>query len=339
MTIDTPPNSDQRAEDRRLRHKRKRRRTTWTLIVCVAIIVIAALVAVGIPAWKLHRSIADGTTYVPNVLPDNSDRPPATKKGTENILFLGSDKRPKGSSVTGQRSDVMILVHVDADHKKAYAVSFPRDLWVPVDGHGHQKINAAMAFGGLPLAVKTVEELTNVRLDHVAMIDFKGFAAMTNTLGGVTVDVPKTFSSRGVHFTEGPQKLNGKEALVFVRERHAFRDGDFQRMRDQQAFLKALLNKTLSMDTLSDFSKTENLASTVAPYLTVDRDFTTLQMAKLGWSMRGIRSGDITFLTAPNNGTGRAGKADIVKLDEPGLTKLGKAISNDTMGDYLAKNS
>lgn len=339
MTTDTSPDGDRRAADRQLRKKRRRRRTRWTLSICVAIIVIGALVAVGIPAWKLHRSIADGTTYVPNVLPNDADRPPETKKGTENILFLGSDKRPKGSSVTGQRSDVMILVHVDADHQHAYAISFPRDLWVPVDGHGHQKINAAMAFGGLPLAAKTMEELTGVRLDHVAMIDFKGFAEMTDTLGGVTVDIPKTFSSRGQHFTEGPQKLDGKQALVFVRERHAFRDGDFQRMRDQQSFLKALLNKTLSMDTLSDFSKTQNLASTVAPYLTVDRDFTTVQMAKLGWSMRGIRSNDITFITAPNNGTGTVGKADIVKLDKPGLTKLGKAISDDTVSDYLAKHS
>nr|WP_269151119.1 LCP family protein [Spelaeicoccus albus] len=233
----------------------------------------------------------------------------------------------------------MMLVHIDADHENAYAISFPRDLWVPVDGHGHQKINAALAFGGLPLAAKTVEELTHVRLDHVAMIDFKGFAKMTDALGGVTVDVPKTFTSRGVSFTKGPQKLDGKEALVFVRERHAFRDGDFQRMRDQQSFLKALLDKTLSRDTLSSLSKTEDLVSTVAPYLTVDRDFTTVQMAKLGWSMRGIRSSDITFITAPNLGTGRAGAASIVKLDEPGMNKLGKALSNDSMGDYLAKNS
>src|SRR5699024_6838051 len=113
----------------------------------------------------------------------------------------------------------------------------------------------AMAYGGLPLAAKTVEDLTDVRIDHVAMIDFQGFAKLTNTLGGVTVDVPKSFSSRGQHFTKGPQKLNGKQALVFVRERHAFSSGDFQRMRDQQAFLQALIDKILRRDTLSSLSK------------------------------------------------------------------------------------
>lgn len=312
----------------------------WTLVACIGIVVLAAVVAVGYPAWKLNRSISEDTTYVPNVLPDDStDRPAKSEHDTENILFLGSDQRPKGSSVTGQRSDVMMLVHVDGDHKHAYAISFPRDLWVPVDGHGKQKINAAMAYGGLPLAAKTVEELTDVRIDHVAMIGFQGFAKLTDTLGGVTVDVPKSFSSRGEHFTKGPQKLNGKQALVFVRERHAFSSGDFQRMRDQQAFLQALINKILRRDTLSSLSKVEDLVSTVSPYLSVDSGFTTTQMVKLGWSMRHIRADDIKFLTAPNNGTGRAGKASIVRLDADGINQLGKAINKDKMQDYAANHS
>src|SRR5699024_5920901 len=102
---------------------------------------------------------------------------------------------------------------------------------------------------------------------------------------------------------------------------------------------QALIDKVLRRDTLSSLSKVEDLVSTISPYLSVDSGFTTTQMVKLGWSMRNLRSDDIKFLTAPNNGTGRAGKASIVKLDADGVDELGTAINKDKMQDYVSNHS
>src|SRR5690606_2503774 len=142
--------------------------------------------------------------------------------------------------VTGQRSDVMMLVHIPADRSGVYIMSFPRDLYVDIPGHGKDRINAALAFGGVPLTVTTVENYTGVPIDHVALIDFEGVKSLVDSLGGVEVDVPQDFESGGHRFTEGTQHVDGEQALAFVRARKNFADGDFQRNRNQQSLLKGI---------------------------------------------------------------------------------------------------
>ncbi|WGW14166.1 LCP family protein [Saxibacter everestensis] len=332
-SADNPP-----ADDWRERNRRKKRRNFWVAVAIFVALILVGLAIVGGYLWNLSRSVSEKATYVENVLPDSKDRPEASKVGSKNILFLGSDKRPEdsGEKVTGQRSDVMMLVHIDSARQNAYAVSFPRDLWVPIPGHGKNKINSALAFGGLPLAAQTVENFTDTRIDHVAMIDFEGFAELTDSLGGVEVDVEESFSSAGFDFTAGTQKLSGEEALAFVRERKSFKDGDFQRVRNQQAFLRGLMKTALSGDTLTSPGKINDLVSTVAPYLTVDKGFDPSTMAGLGWDLRNVRPANIHFLQAPNDGTGRAGKASIVKVDDGGMDDLRKALKDDTMEEYAA---
>ena len=107
-------------------------------------------------------------------------------------------------------------------------------------------MNAAMALGGIPLVVQTLEGMFGTRLDHVAVIDFEGFKAMTDALGGVNVNVPQAFNTKQFSFPAGKQQLTGEEALAFVRERKAFSDGDYQRVKNQQLFLKALMTKFLT---------------------------------------------------------------------------------------------
>ena len=101
-------------------------------------------------------------------------------------MLLGSDSRDPGNEGNG-RSDTILVVHLNAKRDKAYIISFPRDMYVNVPGYGKNKINAAFAFGGAPLAVRTLEDLTGVRMDHVVLIDFEGFIRLTEDLRGVTV--------------------------------------------------------------------------------------------------------------------------------------------------------
>ncbi len=123
------------------------------------------------------------------LLPSAEDDPQAPTKDpaagqAQNILLIGSDSR---GAVAGGRSDVIVLMHVNKDRTKVHLVHFPRDLYVPIPGHGKDKINAAYAYGGAPLLVRTIQDLVDVPIDHVGLIGFEGFKAMTDAVGGVKV--------------------------------------------------------------------------------------------------------------------------------------------------------
>ena len=131
---------------------------------------------------------------------------------------------------------------------KAYIISFPRDMYVNIPGYGKNKINAAFAFGGAPLAVRTLENLTGVRMDHVVLIDFEGFIRLTEDLHGVTVTNKTAFSSHGFDYPKGKITIAGEEALWFVRERHQLPGGDLDRAENQRNVIKAIVQKGLSAE-------------------------------------------------------------------------------------------
>ena len=189
-------------------------------------------------------------------------------------------------------------MHIPADHKKAYLVSIPRDLYVPIpenagascDSGSRNKINASFAWGGLPLAVRTVECVTDVRIDHVVAIDFGGFKEVTDALGGVDLKVDRTITS--IHkpyrkFTKGMHHMNGAEALDWVRQRKQFPEGDFARMRHQQEFLKALLDKAASGGTLTNPMKLNDFLKAVTKAVKVDQEFSLTDMALQFRDLRG----------------------------------------------------
>ncbi len=159
----------------------------------------------------------------------------------KNILLLGSDTRTGADAalVSGSRADTIMLMHIPADGKGVYIISIMRDTWVDIPGYGTAKVNAALNYGGVSLQVATIENLVGVKIDHVAEIEFEGFKSLVNAIGGVDVQVPFAFTSNVWTFTPGLMHLNGSGALSFVRERYSFADGDYQRVRNQRAFLRA----------------------------------------------------------------------------------------------------
>ncbi|GAA1490288.1 LCP family protein [Brachybacterium sacelli] len=305
------------------------------LVVAVGLVVANYLH--GINSSYQKRTVVEITRGA-----SDGDRPEAIEGSGRNYLLLGSDKRaPEDAAsedVSGQRSDAMMLVHVSDDNQSVYIMSFPRDLYIDVPGHGKDRINSALSYGGVGLAVTAVENYAGVPVDHVALIDFEGIEGLVDALGGIDVDVPQSFEAQGHQFTEGTQTLDGEEALAFARERKEFSEGDFQRNRNQQAVLEGIASKLISADTLSDPGKLASTVETISPYLTTDAGLSGGTMVELGLSMRAVSTSDLHFLAIPHGDpTTTSGGASVVATDEETMDVLREALRTDDMGTYYAQ--
>lgn len=261
-----------------------------------------------------------------------SERPAPPAEPGLTILLAGIDSgghRPTG----GGRSDVLMLVRLTADRRHAYVVSVPRDSWVDIPGRGMDKVNASYAHGGATLAVRTMEQLTGVRIDHVAVVDMAGFRDLTDALGGVVLTVPEDVSDPFfVSFPAGTRRFDGAAALDYVRERHGLPRGDMDRMRRQQQFLKAIFEQMGQED---DPRRLAAALDAITKSVTVDTGFGTGKMMELLLNFRKLR-GNISFLTAPVKGTGRVGDASVVFLDTTLGPLFWKAVGTDSLEDYLS---
>lgn len=323
----------------------KGRKPRWGRIALVAVVTIALIAGLGTLASYLWLSNVDEGLNRTDLFSDIAGRPAKVVDGTINMLVLGSDSRDPDAPISQAgkwRTDTILMVHIPASHDKAYLISMPRDLWVHIpaskDGqHGNAmaKINAAYAWGGAPLMVQTVEEFTGVRMDHVALVDFAGFIKVTDALGGVDMTVERSITS--IHkphrkFAKGMNHFDGTEALDYVRQRYQFPDGDFARIRHQQQFLKAVLDKAVSAGTLTNPSKFSDFVSSTANALTVDNDFSLLD---LGWQFRGLKSSDLVFLTSPNLGTDTVDGQSVVVSDREKALSFYDAVAKDQLAAYL----
>lgn len=311
------------------------------VLITLASTVVLLLVAVGLLWWNVQSKLNEIET-IENAFPEESNRPAPFKEtdgdSPVNVLLLGSDSRADSSdSLTtdlGNRADTIILAHISGDRETIQLMSIMRDSWVDVPGHGEMKINAALALGGMPLMVQTVESLVEQRIDHVAMIDFNGFKGVTDALGGVTVQNQHSFSAGGYDFPAGPITLSGDEALAFVRERYSFEDGDYQRVANQQLFLKAVMSQTISRDTLTNPGKLNDLLGAVTPYVATDSSLNGQTMFNLGSQMTSIRTRDVRSFTMPTNGTGMIGNESVVYVNWDEMETLREKFAEDDLVKY-----
>ena len=317
----------------------KKRRLRIALIATGSVFALL-LGSVGVYAFILAQKV-DGVEKIVEAFPEETLRPPVVvteEPVAQNILLLGSDTRGSASGslddAEGSRSDTMMVVHISADRKNIQVMSLMRDFWMDIPGYGMAKLNAAMSYGGVPLAVQTIEGIIDSRIDHIAMVDFEGFKDITDALGGVTVDNPRAFNVSKHSYAQGMITLNGEQALPFVRERYAFSDGDYTRVANQQLFIKAVMGKTLSKETLTNPVKINNLVSAIAPHLAVDKELNSSYAVSLGLELRNIRVDDVKFFTMPSLGTGMEGNQSVVKVDWAEVPKIQVAFKDDTLGSY-----
>lgn len=317
--------------------------TKWHIVAAVLIAIIAIVgIVVGWVLWASQATMDsfDESEVITESFPDDEFRPVPGVEGSVTILLLGSDTRGQITSLAdaaGDRSDAMILVRISGDREHVTMMSIMRDSWVTIPGVGDNKINAALALGGVPLAVRTVEELVGVRVDHVAVVDFAGFAALTDALGGVTVDNQRAFSPSelpGASFARGEITLNGDEALAYVRERSAFASGDFQRVANQQAFLKGLLGTLLNRGALANPSETKRLVDSLSPFIARDPNLTSEIILGIANSLKGISSDSVSSFTMPTTGTGTIAGQSVVVVDFDELAKVTAHLVDDTIHTY-----
>ncbi|GAA4224395.1 hypothetical protein GCM10022254_03730 [Actinomadura meridiana] len=314
-----------------LRIKNRRR-----VVVGCGALALGMLVLVGGGLYLLQRKYDGDVRRVAGALP-TQDRP-STGSG-ENWLLIGSDRREDIPSM-GARADAIMLVHLSRRGDRLSVIAIPRDGWVPIPGHGTSKINAAFAYGGPRLLIRTVEQLTNVRVDHYAALDFNGFVQMTDALGGVDVTITKrTHDPKHDRTWEaGHQHLNGVEALDFVRQRWNLPAGDLDRIKRQQAFLHALEAK--ARDTRNPI-KIDRFIRAATRSMTVDDSVSS--GALRGLAHRLLKTSQMEYVTAPVAGTASRGDQSVVLLDDAGVRALFTAVRDDRVVDYVnranAKNS
>ncbi len=310
------------------------------LIVAIALVVLAT--AVGVYAYTIDRSVTGNITRgidLPSDHPSTgqSTRPAAEDRatGTLNYVLLGSDSRDPNNEGNG-RSDAIMVVHLNAARTRAWIISFPRDMYVDIPGYGRNKINAAYAFGGAPLMVATLEQLTDVRMDHVVLVDFEGFIKLTDDLGGVTVKNRVAFTSHGYDYPKGKVTIAGAKALWFVRERHSLPRGDLDRARNQRTVIKAIVAKGLSAEVVADPATFTNFLANVAKHVTVDNSLSDDDIRKTALSLR-LDVDHIVLMQAPLAGFGTEGGQSVDLVDPAKLADLSEALRNDKLRAYLKK--
>lgn len=264
---------------------------------------------------NLESAFEDAVTINDEVVVELSATPGSTSDPST-FLLIGSDSReniPDGFEdhfgvFPGQRADVIMLLQVLPAEGRVQILSIPRDLKIEIDGHGTQKVNAAYSFGGGPLLVSSVRAATGLPIHHYVEVDFAGFAAIVDEVGGVSINFPYPArdAKSGLSVGAGLQLLDGEEALAYARSRsyQESRDGkwisvdatDVGRMGRQQQLIFAIL---ASIKRPSTIAQAEDLIVAIGAHLEVDAALVDRGFLDLAWAMRDVRPGSIDTYTYP----------------------------------------
>ena len=300
--------------------------------VLAALLSLAILVSAGV-AWNRYRQFTADIARVAAI--DAKTKPKKDIDGKDqNILIVGNDDRETatdkelaeiGTTRDGGslNTDTMMLLHVPANGKKASAISFPRDSWVNIPGHGTGKLNSAYTDGvgdgnggraaGAKLLVTTIQNLTGLTVDHYVQVDLLGFFRISKAIGGVQVCLLKAQNAQtdsdeagsgysGIDLPAGVSTIKGKQALAFVRQRHGLPRGDLDRIVRQQYFLSAVFRKMTSAGTLLNPLKLNSLLSAVSSSLQMDGNSAGhkgLDPIALARQLENLSTGNLTFTTIP----------------------------------------
>jgi LCP family protein required for cell wall assembly len=317
-----------------------RRLTGWFVAASAALsLLLFAGTAFGVGTYLVTRD--DGEI----VIPRPTDSPEVFGPCVENVctyLLLGSDSRAgltpqeqeqfgsNGDIGGANRADTIMLVQTDPRREKAVVLSFPRDLWVPIPGHGFGKINTSFeggVDGGGPLLVaRTIHRLTGLTINHILYVDLAGFQGVVDTLDGVDLCIPFDMQDEltGLDLRAGCQRLDGFQALAYVRTRRLPCDAaapDFYRISRQQQFLRAVINRLLQPGELLQ------LPTMVGPILSNIRRDDGLNPADLAYlvgQLQGISTGNVEFRAVPASGAVEEGLS-VVKM-EPEARTLFEAL-------------
>lgn len=301
--------------DHATRQRRLRRR--WILILTSLLVLNVAVFGVYLYARGLHRAVIDEVTVSPEVDAVLDETPETGEPMT--FLVLGSDSReglPEDweddfGAFGGERADVIMLAHVLPEQGRIQLLSIPRDLRVEIPGHGFDKINAAFAFGGAELAVETIRQSLDVPIHHYVEVDFAGFAAIVEAVGGVEIEFasPARDLKSGLSVDAGTQLLDGRQALAYARSRsyEELRGGawtfvdanDIGRTGRQQRIITQIMREMAGPQIVVDAPE---VVSGLAQHMVVDTAFRDIEFGSLAWAFREFGSRSVDAATLPVTG-------------------------------------
>ncbi len=317
------------------RQRRWLKRAVFAALVTLNLLALFVFIQLRSTEAQFDENVTTNDQVVPELTPTVADRSqPIT------FLLIGSDSREGLDSLVnfgpsgGERADVIILLRVVPDDGTAQMLSIPRDTYVDIPGHGKGKINSAFAFGGAALMVETVADFTGVPINHYVEVDFVGFQAIVDDLGGVDIDFP--FPARdgksGLDVAAGPQRLDGYQALAFARSRsyEELQSGtwvsvdanDFGRTRRQQQLIFAILRGLARPSSIVEMG---DLVGGFAKYLTVDTTLAEGSLVQLAFTMRDVRPNEIEAATLPGT-VGTVGDASVVIPSDPEAAQMLAAL-------------
>lgn len=292
--------------------RRLRRVVLWTAASVAVLLCLGAATAYG----YYHSLRSEMTQHDIGSVLSEEDRPDKISDAV-NILFIGSDGYEEDSPAyteefEGERSDSLMLAHISPD-KRVSVISFPRDSLVQLpDCDAYAKtegtygyfgmINAAMYHGGPPCVVRTIESLTDIRVDHFVHLSFASFRDVVDAIGGVDMCIPEPMRDERskLDIEAGQQTLLGEEALSFVRARYDIGDGgDIGRIDRQQMFMAALADQVTSSDVLTSPRKLNGVLQAVAQHSATDQELSLDRMLSIAVTMTDVDLSDIEFHTVP----------------------------------------
>ena len=333
------------------RHGRLPRRRGWTTLASIVASALAVVLVSGTSVAAIAGAqLASAPSTVKLSTDDQSTAQTAditAIKGGANILLIGSDTRvgqfDSADDVDGARNDVTMLIHISQDHQQLTAISFPRDLMVPIPACTNPEtgttypaatsaqFNTALGNGGVSCVVDTVENLTGLSIPYAGLITFDGVIEMSNALGGVDVCVAQPINDTytGLHLTAGSHNLEGSDALAFLRTRHGVGDGsDLARISSQQVFLSALLRKVTSDGTLSNPITLYKLAGAALSNMTLSDGLAQARtLVGLAGALRGMSTANMLFVQYPV-ADDPADSARVI-VDQDAAHTLNVALQND----------
>ncbi|MFC4782970.1 LCP family protein [Nocardioides sp. MAHUQ-72] len=305
------------------RRGKKRKRHTVAKVVVAALVVLGMVT--GLSVVFIYRHLNGNLNVVDLTQQLGTDRP--DKVAVEgpheplNILVMGSDARDcEGCNIDnltgmGERSDTTILIHLSADRTRAYGISIPRDSMVDrptcksedggdIPGGTHVMWNEAFSVGGPACTIRQFEQLSGVLVDHFVVVNFEGFKDMVDAIGGVEVCIPEDIvdPAHGINIPAGTRKLEGQQALNYVRERYVVGNGsDIGRMKRQQAFIASMAHQVVTAGTLANPIKVVRFLEAATQSITLDKEIGSLKkIGQLGYEFRDIGLDKIQFITIPN---------------------------------------
>ncbi|MBU7598632.1 LCP family protein [Streptomyces sp. P38-E01] len=289
----------------------------WTAFA-TSVVILAGAGTGWVMYHRLEGNITTDTATAELLEKYERERPDPEVDGASNILVIGSDDRSGQNRRYGRdngtaRSDTAILLHLSADRDRATAVSLPRDLMVDIPTCDRPdssrakgqfaQFNWAYQFGGAACTIRTVEKLTDVRVDHHMVIDFDGFKQLVDSVGGVQVCLPDPVRDRDakLDLPAGRQTLRGEDALGYVRARQSFGNGsDTDRMARQQDFLASLVRKVRGNGVLMNPAKLFPVLNAATSSVTADSGLNSLtELYDLVRSVRNIPAEEVRFMTVP----------------------------------------